>query len=309
MCQESSAVASASLCSDWNVGGGAATPVKLLKIGVGAVNRTAYSRGMVAAITASRAELVAARLSRRNEETARSGLTNRVKMFATDEELIHFAEANDVSAVIWEFSREFPARLNPVPPEIIGLSKRVPLLLHVDLTASRARDLVGVVAKGAHVIIAVEDLGDLPHQLEALNRTLIECTAEQAIIRRFGPASPDFTVLIFVAAAIACRRRTTVAELSRLCKLSPDAVSYRLRATRGPHARDLVAGMMALHALWRCGVLDWPVKRAAAEAACSAKALRALVLRRTGVRIGHAVESHAFAVHLEEFARQWIPSN
>ena len=247
------------------------------------------------------------RLSQAGENMARSHRDSRLVFAHSDDEAIRFVRSGAITAVVWELLRSMQTRMVPIPPEIVSIAERVPLVLHAELTSADARTIVDIAQVARDLRVSLTSSEDLTHEIIRLLAESPERSAEQLLLRRLCSQAPELSQPIYCAASIAGKRRTTVREPATLCKLSTDALEYRLRAGNGPYPRDLLGGAMVLHTAWRCGVLGWAVKRAASEAGfASSAALSNYVLRHADARVSELSRRRRFVTLLETFARQWL---
>ena len=242
-------------------------------------------------------------LSPPNAKIALETCGPHAEMFGADRLMTEEYKLARAHGIVWEVSPDMLARPDTLPQVVLKAAGRAPLLLHVQLRTSTARLVVEAARSLPDVRLSLNGVsGDLSRELRRIIQEPAQRLADQTLLTSLAERLPDSAWVVLAGAVIAGRRRTSVSELSRLCGISSDTVENRLRASGAPPPRCVLGRTMALHVAWCCGVLGWPLKRAAWEAGFSNSAtLSNYILRHAGVRPTELSRLGGFSGLLESF--------
>jgi len=180
--------------------------------------------------------------------------------------------------------------------------RSVPLLLRAELTSGSAHDLVSLSRAGANVFVSLRGFDDFARDLDRVALGTAEGPESVILDRVESMGLASRTTHIITGAVILGRRRTTVADLSRVCGSSMRALEWRLARNRLPQARALLGWTLGLHAAWsldRCGT---SIKSATADLAFPNRtAFGNYIKRHLGISPGRLAEPGSFVRILERF--------
>ena len=160
----------------------------------------------------------------------------------------------------------------------------VPLLVRTSLKRSSVSRVIALNGRAAETTVSLRGVDDLVRDVVMIGERLGDAAGTASIIAGLSPYWDGRVVDIAMAALLMGRRRPSVASLAGAMQLARRTVEWRLREAKQPRARDLLATAMCLHAAWRLGVLQWPIKRAAMEGGFRSRiAFNNFVRRQTGV--------------------------
>jgi hypothetical protein len=189
---------------------------------------------------------------------------------------------------------------------LIMASLRIPILVRVEMSTATAAAIceLAVRARSLHVSLSGWD------RLRTDVRTFVkdpDCeTAEQAILRRSARSIPPSVRRPVVTAVLAAKRHVAPRDLARLCNCSLRKLQWQLHRVGAPGPNAMLGWALSLHTMWRVGIREQSVKRAAIEAgfACSAE-LSNYMLRHVGQRPTIAASNGGFWTLLESFAENF----
>jgi len=208
-----------------------------------------------------------------------------------------------VRVVVCELSRT--TRSTGIAVGLIGkLDEHITLILRAELSPSIAREIIHLARTVRDVRVSLIGVDDLAMELQSFVAVEEQSHADAAIIRRIAHEMDNWRPEIFVAAAVAGRRRTQVVTLATMCAIPIRTLEWRLHAAGVLPARKPLGWMLSLHSVWRLDVLGWPLKRAAHAAGfSSSEGLGNYVSRHLGARPIELARS-GFEPLLERFVNQ-----
>lgn len=225
--------------------------------------------------------------------------------YSTDEHFraaIRQLAAEDVAGIIWEASAAVPRWPSHIPTEVIQLSIRVPVLVHAQSSGSVMRELVTLANRAADLRVSLVDFGDFEYECRTLLAGLPQTSATQPIMATIGPLVRGASTRILGTAAVASKRRISVSRLAAFLECTPGTLR-RWVGSSGPEPHHLMGLLTGLHVAWRRAILDWSVKRTAAETGSAIAALDHYVRRHCRCRLADLTEPQQFSDLLQATRR------
>jgi AraC-like DNA-binding protein len=225
----------------------------------------------------------------------------RYVFFCTDPQHVAAVSAQSpLQGIVIDWSR--PGAIN-LPTWFQTLGTDPPVVVLLPLTIATARDLLVLSRSGLDVRVLIKGYEDLAAEVRALRAARPEPCADATILRRIGGLVNPPALKVVVGAVVSGKKRLRVHDLAQRCGHVVRTMERVLSGAALPKAGHLLGWSTALHGLWRLEVLEWPIKRAAAEAGFhSVGAFSNYVRRHTGARPTHLLEAIGFRSLLERFA-------
>jgi hypothetical protein len=208
----------------------------------------------------------------------------------------------DIAGVVWEASSALPRWPDHIPADVTQLSTAVPILIHAQPSSSVVREIVTLATKAADLRVSLVGLGDFEYEWRTLAAGSPQTSATQPIVATIGPALQRPQTRAVAAAAIASKRRLSVREFATFLECTPGTLR-RWLGSSGPEPHHLIGLLTSVHVAWRRGVLDWSVKRTAAETGSAIAALDHYVRRHCRRRLSELTEPGQFSDLLRAAAR------
>lgn len=199
-----------------------------------------------------------------------------------------------IAGVVWEASSAVPRWPDHIPSEVIQLSIGVPVLVHAQPSSSVMRELVTLATRAADLRMSLVGFGDFEHECRTLMACLPQSSATQPIVAAIGPSLPRAQTQVLATAAIASKRRISVRSFAAFLECTPGTIRRWVGST-GPEPHHLIGLLTSVHVAWRRAVLDWSVKRTAAETGSAVAALDHYVRRHCRCRLTDMTEPRHFS--------------
>jgi hypothetical protein len=201
---------------------------------------------------------------------------------------------DDIAGIVWEASAAVPRWPNHIPTEVVQLSINVPLVVHAQPTGSVIREVVSLASRAADLRVSLLGFNDLEYECRTLLSGSPQTSATQPILATIGPVVAGPRRHILTTAAIAAKRRISVRQFAEYLACSPGTLRRWVGST-GPETHRLIGFLTCVHVAWRRAVLDWTVKRTAAETGADAAALDHYVRRHCHCRLARLTEPRQFS--------------
>jgi hypothetical protein len=197
-------------------------------------------------------------------------------------EVIQSAERGDMRCAILDVC--LAVGLMRDPRAHAALSS-LPVILRMSISPIEVREIVVAAEWLSRARVSLRGFDDIWCDLAQVLESDVEPTPEMKLIHLLPECQTVPVRSIAIASVLLGRRRTGLPALSRACGVASRTIEWRLKRWRCGTAGELLGWSVALHALWRLDMLEWPLKRAAADADfADASTLSAYIKRHTGYR-------------------------
>jgi len=202
--------------------------------------------------------------------------------------------SENIAGVVWEASSALPRWPDHIPTEVTQLSTRIPILVHAQPSSSVMRELVTLATRAADLRVALVGFGDFEDECRTLMAGLPQTSATQPIVATIGPARRRAQTQVLATAAIASKRRISVGRFAAFLECTPGTLR-RWVGSNGLEPHHLIGLLTSVHVAWRRAVLDWSLKRTAAETGSAIAALDHYVRRHCRCRLTDMTEPRHFS--------------
>lgn len=230
-------------------------------------------------------------------ESAR-GCTGSVVRCSTADELVCAAQARPC-VLVWDLQDGGELEVQGVARRLRELTRVQAIIVRIELTRAAGRQVLAIAAALPVARLSIQGHDDLRVDVAESVEVAHRAQPEAVIAGRVLPHVPEDVAHLVATAIVAGRRRMNVDGFAQLCRTPVRTIQWALHRTSFAPAHRLLGYCLALHAVWRLELLDWPVKRIAiASGFQSHQAWSAYVSRHTGAKPARLVHEGGFSTLL-----------
>jgi len=164
-----------------------------------------------------------------------------------------------------------------------------PILTVMSLTPANAHLILNLIEGGLNVRPILRGYDDLGRIVRQVWERRDSDDAQSAMLRSVAGAIPPSVYDIVVGSIVVGATRCSVNAFATKCRVSTRTLERRIGAGGLLPARRLLGWSLALHAMWRIDMLEWPIKKVATAAGfASSDAFATYFARHTGHTVSAA---------------------